>query len=451
MLGLGAQRWSSPGEGAAGTGKAERVRKRHRARHTKSRQGCFPCKLRRVKCDEARPVCGACSSRGEQCAFPDPATLPGPAPTARKSPTRRRRNQSPQPEPLDSTANHYYLMHLLLAVGGVHMIATQAGLGNNMHPSGADLLSLRRIMEHYQCGLQGFREEVSHISQFNSEAVYAGSLLLVAFAYASFHLSGPNMQGVNVDLLLDLASENPDDNGLHLRWLHLIRGVSSVVLDQWPALKASRLRPLLLFFHGEEYWNDIPFEPSGARFCRCSPRLRVFAQGSSRAIAELHAVWAVIRPPSLDIASNVESPASLSSSTTVDGAHNEQVRAISVLDMIYSRINGALQCSTGEQGHPSDLDVQNNLEEAAVLSWPILLTGDFIARLEMTNQTDPIWRHSLIILAHFYVINTLVDRWYLKGLFEREIFKISDLIGATSDPQLAPLMRWPVGVITSCG
>ncbi|KAL4746834.1 hypothetical protein BDW72DRAFT_206998 [Aspergillus terricola var. indicus] len=505
MLGLGAQRWSSPGEGAAGTGKVERVRKRHRARHTKSRHGCFPCKLRRVKCDEVRPVCGACSSRGEQCAFPDPATLPDPAPTARKSPTRRRRNQSPQPEPLDSSqpqsdrprlqpstdhvlpmddlrliqfyhlhtaaqmafdekrrrvwerviptiaANHCYLMHLLLAVGGVHMIATQAGLGDNIHPSGADLLSLRRIMEHYQCGLQGFREEVSHISQFNSEAVYAGSLLLVAFAYASFHLSGPNMQGVNVDLLLDLASENPEDNGLHLRWLHLIRGVSSVVLDQWPALKASRLRPLLLFFHGEEYWNDIPFEPSGARLSRCSPRLRVFAQGSSRAIAELHAVWAVIRPPSLDISSNVESPASLSSSTTVDGAHNEQVRAISVLDMIYSRINGALQCSTGEQGHPSDLDVQNNLEEAAVLSWPILLTSDFIARLEMTNRTDPIWRHSLIILAHFYVINTLVDRWYLKGLFEREILKISDLISATGDPQMAPLMRWPVGVITSCG
>jgi hypothetical protein len=67
----------------------------------------------------------------------------------------------------------------------------------------------------------------------------------------------------------------------------------------------------------------------------------------------------------------------------------------------------------------------------------------------MVNQTDPAWRHSLVILAHFYVINTLVDRWYLKGLFEREIFKISDLIGVTSDSQLASLMRWPMAVITS--
>ncbi|KAL2788283.1 hypothetical protein BJX66DRAFT_352855 [Aspergillus keveii] len=504
MIPLPTNHDGSLGAAATGAGEGERVRKRHRARHTKSRHGCFPCKLRRVKCDEARPACGACSSRGEPCAFPDRSILLDPAATAINQPARRRRNRSPQlePEPLAPSqsqsdtlrqpptdhvlpmddlkliqlyhlhtagqmafegkrrrvwerviptlaANHYYLMHLLLAVGGVHMIATQAGLGNTTHRSGPDTVGLRRILEHYQRGLQGFREEVSQISQFNCEAVYAGSLLLVAFAYASFHFSRLNTQGVDEDLLLDLATESSDDNGLHLRWLHLIRGISSVVLDQWAALKASRLRPLLLFFHADEYWNDIPFEPSIARLSRCSPRLRVFSQGSSQAIAELHAVWAAIRTPSLDIPSNVDSPSSLPSSTTIDGPHNEQVRAIGVLDMIYSRINGALQCATGEQGPPSDLDVQNNLEEAAVLSWPILLTSDFIACLEMANQTDPVWRHSLLILAHFYVINTLVDRWYLKGLFEREIFKISDLINVSCDAQLASLMRWPMEVITS--
>jgi hypothetical protein len=346
-------------------------------------------------------------------------------------------------------AEHDYLMHLLLALGGAHRVATQTELNHDTQRSGSDTVGLRGILEHYQCGLQGFREEVSQISQFNCEAICAGSLLLVAFAYASFHLSGLNTQGVNEELLLDLASRSLGDNELHLRWLHLIRGISSVVLDQWATLKASRLRPLLLFFHGDEYWNDVPFELSLTRLSRCSPRLRVFAAGSSHAIEELHAVWAAIRPPSLDISSNVESPSSLASSTTIDGPYNEQVRAIGVLEMIYSRVNGALQCSTGEQGHPSDLDVQNNLEEATVLSWPILLASDFIACLEMANQTDPVWRHSLIILAHFYVINTLVDRWYLKGMFEREIFKMSDLIGVTSDPQLASLMRWPMAVITS--
>ncbi|KAJ0416425.1 hypothetical protein BJY00DRAFT_234827 [Aspergillus carlsbadensis] len=346
-------------------------------------------------------------------------------------------------------ADHYYLMHLLLAVGGVHRVAAQAELHHNTQRSEPDTVGLSGILEHYQRGLQGFREEVSQISHYNAEAVYAGSLLLVALAYASFHLSELDTQGVNEDLLLDLVTENPDGHGLHLRWLHLIRGVSSVVLDQWAALKASRLRPLLLFFHSDEYWKDLPFEPSLARLRGCSPRLRAFAKGSSQAIANLKAVWAAMRPPSVESSSAVDSPSSLPSSTTLGSAHNEQVGAIGVLDMIYSRTTCALQCSTGEQGHPSDLDVQNNLEEAAVLSWPIMLTSDFIALLEMTHPNDAVWRYSSVILAHFYLINTLVDRWYLKGSFERETFRIAELIDVASDAQLASLMRWPLEVINS--
>ncbi|KAL4925656.1 Zn(II)2Cys6 transcription factor domain-containing protein [Aspergillus undulatus] len=502
MLGLRGQRSSSLDEGATAAVESQRTRKRHRARHTKSRRGCFSCKLRRVKCDEARPACGACSSRGEPCSFPDPSTIPDTTAPTRKLPARGRRNGSPQSQPLDLgqsqsarlsrlptedvlamddlrlsqfyhlhtaaqmafdekrrlvwqriipilAANHYYLMHLLLALGGVHMIATQAELKNCTQGPGPDIVDLRVIMEHYQRGLQGFREEVSKISQFNSEAVYAGSLLLVAFGYASLHLGELKRQGVNEDLLSDLIRESQEDSTLHFRWLHLIRGVSSVVSDQWAGLKASRLRPMLLFFHTDEYWKDLPFAPSLTRLSRCSPRLLAFAQGSSQAIANLNAIWAATRPPSVDNPSNVDSPFSPPSLTTLDGAHNEQVRAIGVLDMMYSRISCALQCSTSEQGLPNDLDVQANLEEAAVLSWPIMLTSDFIALLEMTDRDNPVWIHSLIILAHFYVINTLVDSWYLKGSFEREISKISELIDVASDPQLTWLMRWPVGIINS--
>ncbi|KAL5041089.1 hypothetical protein BDW71DRAFT_192483 [Aspergillus fruticulosus] len=499
MLGLERQRWPSPG--AAAAGERQGARKRHRARHTKSRHGCFSCKLRRVKCDEARPACGACSSRGEPCTFPDPSTIPDTTGPTRKQPARGRRTRSLQPEgsvpdqpqsprfsepptedvlamddlrlmqfyhlytapqmSLDDkrrivwqrvvpilAAKHNYLMHLLLAVGGVHMIATQE-LENDTQGPETDTVGLRVIMEHYQRGLRGFREAVSQIAQLNSEAIYAGSLLLVAFTYASFQLSELDRQSVNEGLLLDFVSESQDGNVLHFRWLHLIRGVSSVICDQWGALKASRLRPLLLHFHGDEYWKDLPFAPSLTRLSRCSPRLLAFAQGSGQAIANLKAIWAAIQPPCADNPSVVDSPSSLPSSTTLDGSLNEQLRAIGFLDMIYSRINCALQCSTGEQGYPNDLDIQTNLEEAAVLSWPTMLTSDFIALLEMTNRTNPVWRHSLVILAHFYVINTLVDRWYLKGSFEREISKIFELIAVANDAKLAPLMRWPLEIVNS--
>ncbi|KAL5003683.1 hypothetical protein BDV10DRAFT_153938 [Aspergillus recurvatus] len=497
--------WSSLGEGAAAAVERQRARKRHRARHTKSRHGCFSCKLRRVKCDEARPVCGACSSRGESCTFPDPSTIPDPstatAPTRRQN-LRGRRNWSPQlersgPDQAQSArfaeppnqdalamddlrliqfyhlhtarqmalsekrslgwqrvipilaANHSYLMHLLLALGGAHMMAEQEKPRNETQSPGSDTVDLQVIMEHYQRGLQGFREEVSQIAQSNAEAVYAGSLLLVAFTYASLQLRELNRQNLNEDLLLDSVSESQDDNALHFRWLHLIRGISSVVYDQWGALKASRLRPLLLHFHGDEYWKDLPFARSLSRLGRCSSRLLIFAQGAGQAVANLNATWAAIRPSGSNSPSIADSPCSLPSSMTLDKVIDEQLRAIGVLDKIYSRIDSVLQCSTGEQGHPNDLDIQSNLEEAAVLSWPVMLTSDFIALLEMTNRTDPIWRHSLVILAHFYVINTLVDRWYLKGSFEREISKIYELTGFTNDPQLASLMGFPLEIINS--
>ncbi|KAL4789550.1 hypothetical protein BDV19DRAFT_23783 [Aspergillus venezuelensis] len=38
-----------------------------RARHVKVRTGCITCKIRRVKCDEAKPDCRRCTSTGRKC------------------------------------------------------------------------------------------------------------------------------------------------------------------------------------------------------------------------------------------------------------------------------------------------------------------------------------------------------------------------------------------------
>ncbi|KAF7714831.1 Fungal Zn(2)-Cys(6) binuclear cluster domain-containing protein [Penicillium ucsense] len=48
-----------------------RFRPKQRISHTKSRNGCFTCKKRHVKCDEERPTCGACAVRDEECVYPD--------------------------------------------------------------------------------------------------------------------------------------------------------------------------------------------------------------------------------------------------------------------------------------------------------------------------------------------------------------------------------------------
>jgi Fungal specific transcription factor domain/Fungal Zn(2)-Cys(6) binuclear cluster domain len=49
-------------------------------KHRRTRNGCFTCRYRRVKCDEARPICDRCRKGNRTCEFPPPAK-----PSKRKS------------------------------------------------------------------------------------------------------------------------------------------------------------------------------------------------------------------------------------------------------------------------------------------------------------------------------------------------------------------------------
>ncbi|KAB8073439.1 hypothetical protein BDV29DRAFT_201825 [Aspergillus leporis] len=502
-------------------GKSQEARKRHRARHTKSRHGCFSCKLRRVKCDEGRPVCGTCSSRGEPCSFPDP---PDPTVISHRSnsaASRTRRDgprtrsgsglhsSQPHGEPLendlprpagipqsvnddnllemdnilmvqffhlytargmslhpkrsqvwervipDLAGRNRFLMHLVLALGGIHMITERLRHGPRGEDNGSETVGLRVVMEHHQKGLQHFREEVAQISNSNAETVYAGSLLLVGFIYASLQvpeLNPPATTTHSVSVAYGGALNTRVSKTFHrpqIGWLHLSRGVSAVVRDQWPVLKAGRLRPVVLHFHGDEYWKDLPFTSSLSQLSNCSPRLIVFAQGASQAISDLKTAWAAIGLASSTDSSFVDSPTSLPSPTMSDEAVDEQSRIIDVLETVYTRIISALQCSVSERGSPDDSDIQANFEEAAVLAWPNLIPNDFISLLELDDQVDLSRAYSLTILAHFYVINTLVDRWFLYGSFKEEIFKIHGSVYNSFNAQLDRLMMWPVKVAAS--
>ena len=43
-------------------------------KHRRTRSGCFTCRSRRVKCDEARPVCDRCKKGNRECEFPQPTS-----------------------------------------------------------------------------------------------------------------------------------------------------------------------------------------------------------------------------------------------------------------------------------------------------------------------------------------------------------------------------------------
>ncbi|BCR85874.1 Zn(II)2Cys6 transcription factor [Aspergillus chevalieri] len=247
---------SSVGEEVAAPN-SQKARKRHRMRHTKSRHGCLTCKSRRVKCDEARPVCGACSSRGEPCSFPDKTGIP----CKPNSPSRMREagprarsggvphDLQPYLEPLEAdtagtpqsvnedllemgnllmmqfyhlhtakkmsadqkrarvwqrviphlAGRNRYLMHLLLALGGIHMITERLRHRTAEESDLSETVDLRAVMRHHQKGLEDFREDMAQISNSNAEAVYAGSLLLAGFIFASLQVPelNPNVTTAN--------------------------------------------------------------------------------------------------------------------------------------------------------------------------------------------------------------------------------------------------------------
>ncbi|KAI9371604.1 hypothetical protein BJX61DRAFT_511078 [Aspergillus egyptiacus] len=344
---------------------------------------------------------------------------------------------------------HHYLMHLLLALGGIHLITHRL----RQRP-GEDYdfgtVDLRSIMNHYHSGLQDFRKEVAVLSDANAEAVYAGSLLLVAFVYASLQVpelhpasSTTEMGSLTCTPIVDKQTLPPIDRPA-VNWLHLIRGVSTVIQGHWPALKSSCLRPMVLYFHGEEYWKDVPFDSSLTKLTHCSLPLQLFTQGAFQAVKDLRAFYATLQIP--DTSELHLTPSS--SPNTSEGPMDAPLRTIDILQNIYSRVTSVLQCTANEFGFPDDAEIQYNLEEAAVLSWPSLVPDVFIRLLEVHGATGSAWGFSLTILGHFYVVNTLVDRWYL-GAFKEEILRIQRCVSSLHVAELDRLLIWPAKVATS--
>ncbi|CRG87316.1 hypothetical protein PISL3812_04333 [Talaromyces islandicus] len=421
-----------------------------------------PRARKRHRCDEARPVCGACSSRGELCSFPSNEFAPpsrgqnpqdGPGRqhlqpslqplttngtrvtntpqlsphshldmdnlkliqyfhlhTAKQMTMHARRGQIWQRVIPDIALKSPYLTHLLLALGGIHMLTRRS-----KHDE-LDMVDMQIIMDHHQNGLRGFLEAVPHISTTNAEMIYTGSLLLVAFILASLQiheLNPPITSGASPFMDGMLQSQRPQVcHVLKFHWLHLIRGVSTVVHDQWPALKAGRLRQMVLYMHGDEYWKDLPF-PSMPTFSRHPPRLQNFAHGCSQAITGLRAFLVEIQASTDGVPNHVVSTTSPLSTTPSDGNPDDLAETIDVLEAVYSRVISVLQCSATEQFSQNDSDLQIDFEEAAVLSWPVLIPSNFITSLEAMEEIDILQGYLLTILAHFYLIDTLVDFWML--------------------------------------
>ncbi|OTA63107.1 hypothetical protein K449DRAFT_414151 [Hypoxylon sp. EC38] len=60
----------TPSGDAAHDGGSDQQTTKKRRSHKKSRAGCQSCKMRKVKCDEVKPICGSCTRFSLPCYFP---------------------------------------------------------------------------------------------------------------------------------------------------------------------------------------------------------------------------------------------------------------------------------------------------------------------------------------------------------------------------------------------
>ncbi|KAL2840181.1 hypothetical protein BJY01DRAFT_218766 [Aspergillus pseudoustus] len=488
--------------------------RRHRAPHAKSRNGCYTCKQRRVKCDEVRPSCGACSSRGDPCTFPTPATgfptLSENARTRRKD--RRHVRASYFLQPLEfhqsglsarsALAQHCgtidlacmslltrfllhtsrtmnlhpkrimvwqrvipeiarkreYLMHLLLALAGSHAryeyhvseLADSTSASYQGSDCGVGDFSTDRdlhcIVKHHQKGLEGFREALGQISSRTAEEVFCGSILITAFAFGSLSICDP-----------DPSTEPGSDNGYELPstgWLHLCRGLVGVVSEHWATLKLGSLRCMLFYEYANDDWRSLDSlvpSPVYPRLAHASRTVSMFAQGASRALTMLHTfATAFSSSPAASPAtsSSVSHFTSDSQSDTAGASDTDYSNAIETLEEMYMRILYVLQFTKSGRDRPASRDLQIDLEDAALTSWPQMLSSSFIVSLTSKGQLEAASGFSFTILAHFYLTFVLLeDLWYLNRGARKEIKKIDRLVSRLNNSTLSTLMQWPTAVL----
>ncbi|GFF40670.1 uncharacterized transcriptional regulatory protein C15D4.02 [Aspergillus udagawae] len=73
-------------------------------KHKRTRSGCFTCRSRRIKCDEARPICERCRKGNRDCAYPSP-TATGTSSKAASRFGAKARAQRPPSQGSDSSGH----------------------------------------------------------------------------------------------------------------------------------------------------------------------------------------------------------------------------------------------------------------------------------------------------------------------------------------------------------
>ncbi|RDW74637.1 Zn(II)2Cys6 transcription factor domain-containing protein [Aspergillus mulundensis] len=222
-----------------------------RRSHSKSHHGCAQCKLRRIKCDEARPVCSSCHRKQLPCAYeslPPPPSLVAEAP-----PTERCAYTLPlqelellhgwhtttaaslaSAEPLQGILrtvipqeglSHPFLLHGILAISALHR-AQAVPASDDRRQKYIDT-----AMAHHRSSLVMCGQVLDNITRANCHALFGFSCLVPVFVVGAHRKT---RSPTPVQDITDVVES-----------FKLIRGSASVVDRARPWIEEGPLHPLL--------------------------------------------------------------------------------------------------------------------------------------------------------------------------------------------------------------
>ncbi|KAF8861078.1 hypothetical protein BDZ45DRAFT_740679 [Acephala macrosclerotiorum] len=245
-----------------------------RRSHTKSRGGCLECKRRKLKCNEAKPVCAGCTKREITCVYPKVLARAASSKDSSQEPTLRPSAPVPVIDPSiganaaytatqtasssnalvagpspnstlrgigqfdmeDMTLWHQfitktastlatpwgnelpavalncdYLLHGILALGALHLAYLDDS--NVMKQKQYSYLA----DHHYNLALGPFQRAIGNVTPENANQLFAFSTLLMIYNYGCNRIPGPAFPSAAAETQEGLPS-----------WLGCIRGCSAI-------------------------------------------------------------------------------------------------------------------------------------------------------------------------------------------------------------------------------
>ncbi|QGI67522.1 hypothetical protein CEK26_011474 [Fusarium fujikuroi] len=283
------------------------LRPRVRRPHLKSRNGCFTCRKRRVKCSEEHPTCQSCLNRRTVCKYPEAVvesttTPPLPAPVhsplgVLASPSGSSVNPALALQSLGHAISqtlelnqlqllHHWTVHTsvdlcrcsktlhiwqeaLPEIGFQYPFVLHALLGlSALHIAYTYPTQRTRSwlvgMYHHNEALTGFRQELCLITKENSEALFTWSICNVLYIFAT---SNPLHQGIDGSPTSSTSAQK--ERVLGTEWIPMIRGLKAVLEPTHNHIRLGRMKAIMSTGNWYELDPDQESQdPEDAHFCR---------------------------------------------------------------------------------------------------------------------------------------------------------------------------------------